>query len=130
MIIKTMFKSILLLLTISVILISCYKPQNLDISVTGQVLDQNNRGVANVTIYIDRGVRESMWPASYNKYDSVLTNLDGKYSYLITEYKGYYKVCCKIPSQYSTLDQFCKEVDQTIIDGKTIPNIINFRLKP
>jgi len=111
-------------------MMSCYKPQNLDIAVNGQVSDQNNKGVANVTIYINRGKSESIWPVSYDKYDSVFTNSAGKYSYLITDYKYRYEVCCKIPSQYSGVDQFCKKVDQSIIDGKTIPNTINFKLTP
>lgn len=111
-------------------LVSCSKTQVLDILVTGQVRDENNKGVGNVTILIDRGTRESMWPATYDKFDSVITNADGRFSYLITEYKYYYKVCCKLPSTYSTSEPFCKEVDRTIIDGKTVPNIINFQLKP
>ena len=125
-----MFKKILFLLTASVLLISCDKPQNRNITVSGQVLDPRHRGVENVTILIDQGVQESMWPASYYKYDSVLTNSEGKYSYLITEFRFYYKVCIKIPPQFSKVDIFCQEVDKSIKDGKTVHNIINFRLGP
>jgi hypothetical protein len=123
-----MCKFALLLVFFSLTLTSCYKPQVLEISVTGYVRDENDRGVANVTILIDRGTRESMWPASYNRFDSVVSNGNGKYSYLITESKAYYQVCCKVPTQYSAVEPYCKEVDRTIIDGKTVPNIINFRL--
>ena len=123
-------KQLLFLLMACITLISCYKPQNRDISVSGRVLDQSNRGVANVTILINRGVRESMWPVGYKKFDSLFTNLEGKYSYLITDYKFYYEVCCKIPAQYSTVDFFCKEVDKTIIDAKPVPNVIDFKLGP
>ena len=124
-----MFKFASFLIFCSITLTSCYKPQVLEISVTGHVRDENDRGVANVTILIDRGTRESMWPASYNRFDSVATNGNGEYSYLITESKGYHQVCCRVPTQYSAVEPYCKEVDKTIIDGKTVPNIINFRLR-
>ena len=125
-----MFKKIALLLIASFSLISCYKPQNLNITVSGQVLDPRHRGVANVTILINQGLRVNMWPVAYEKYDSVLTDSEGRYSYLITEHRYYYEVCCKIPSQYSTVNIFCKEVDKTIIDSKRVPNVINFKLIP
>jgi hypothetical protein len=118
----------LFLVAFSCFTFSCYKPQDRSIPVKGQVLDQNFKGVANVTIYINRGKHESIWPTYYNKYDSVLTNSEGKYSYLITGYSFEYQICCKIPPQYSSVDQFCKEVSSVIIEGKVIPAVINFKL--
>jgi hypothetical protein len=123
-----MLKLISILILSSVTLVSCYKPQILDISIAGRVIDENDKGVPNVTILIDRGTRESMWPVSYNRFDSVITGANGEYSYLITEYNYYYNVCCRVPSQYSTVEPYCKEVERTIIDSKTVPNIISFRL--
>ena len=125
-----MFRKIVSLVIVSFSLISCYKPQNLNITVSGQVMDPRHRGVANVTILINQGIRVNMWPVAYQKYDSVLTDSEGKYSYLITEHRSYYKVCIKIPPQYSTVNIFCKEVDKTIIESKRVPNVINFKLGP
>lgn len=126
-----MVKQLLFLLAAGTALIGCYKPQNRDISVSGQVTDPRHRGVANVTILINRGVNDAnWWPVAHKKYDSVLTNSEGRFSYLITDYRASYEVCCKIPPGFSSVDIFCQKVDQSIKDGRTMKNVINFKLGP
>ena len=126
-----MMKQFFFLLAAGATITSCYKPQNRNISVSGQVTDARHRGVENVTIFINRGVNEgNLWPVAHKKYDSVLTNSEGKYSYLITDYRASYEVCCKIPPGFSTVDTFCQKVDQSIKDGKTMKNVLNFKIGP
>ena len=104
--------------------------QNLDINVIGKVTNQNNIGVGNVTIYIQRGpLNSSYGPTNYNNYETVKTNSDGNYQYLVKNDSYSYKLCCGIPTDYTSVDEFCKFVDHSIINSKTVPNIINFKLE-
>lgn len=127
-----MFKKLWFGFAFSLIFVSCYKDQHLDISVRGEVINQNNTGVANVKIYIMRGESNpnNWWPTNYHKYDSVITNSVGEYYYLIKHDIYRYQVCCTVPPGYSGVDEFCKKVDESIIDGKPVTNIINFKLSP
>ena len=128
-----MFKQ---LLSLSVILIfsltSCQggDDQNLDIYVTGKVTDQNDIGVGDVSIFIQRGGNHSNYgPTSYNNYETIKTNLNGDYRYIVKNDNYSYKLCCGIPPGYTSVDEFCKFVNHNIINSHTIPNIINFQLQ-
>lgn len=128
-----MLKNLLLLfVTINLSLISCQKDdeQNLDITVTGKVTNQSNVGVGDVTIYIQRGALNSNYgPTNYISYETVKTNSSGNYQYLVKNDKHSYKLCCGIPSGYTSVDEFCKFVNHSIVNSKTVPNIINFKLE-
>jgi hypothetical protein len=108
-----MLKNFLLLcLVINLSLTSCQKDderKNLDITVTGRVTNQNDVGVGDVTIYIQRG--------------------DGNYHYIVKNDNHSYKLCCGIPQGYTSVDEFCKFVNHNIINSQTVPNIINFKLE-
>ena len=89
--------------------ISCHKEeeQNLDISVTGRVVNQSNVGVGNVTIYIQRGKPGNYSPTNYVQYQTVTTNASGNYNYLVQDDSYPYQICCDIPAGYSSVDQSC-----------------------
>ena len=127
-----MQKKILILFAIAILSLNCSKndeKQNLDINVTGRVTNQNNIGVADVTIYIQRGALNSNYgPTNYNNYETVKTNSSGNYQYLVKNDSYSYKLCCGIPTGYTNVDEFCKFVDHSIINSHTVPNIINFKL--
>ena len=126
-----MIKKMVLLIVFAALSFSCStngEEQNLDIYVYGIVKDENNVGVGNVTIYIQRGKYGNYGPTSYTAYDSVVTTSDGNYSYIIKEFHYNYRVCCGIPPGYSIEEGNCTDVDDSIIDSKTIPNYIDFQL--
>ena len=129
-----MFKKLFILLLIIITNLnfsSCQndKGQNLDINVNGRVTDENNNGVANVIIFILRGaLNTGVGPTNYYNYTTVTTNSTGNYQYLVKD-DGYdYELCCGIPSGYTSVDEFCRYVNNSIIHGHTIPNFINFKL--
>ncbi|MFV8333681.1 carboxypeptidase-like regulatory domain-containing protein [Flavobacterium sp. GSP14] len=93
-----MIKNLLLLFVIiNLCFTSCQKDeeQNLDITITGKVTNQNNIGVGDVTIYIQRGALNSNYgPTNYNNYETVKTNSNGDYQYLVKNDSYSYKLCC------------------------------------
>ncbi len=129
-----MLKNFLLLcLVINLSLTSCQKDdeqKNLDITVTGRVTNQNDVGVGDVTIYIQRGALNSNYgPTNYISYETVKTNSNGNYHYIVKNDNHSYKLCCGIPQGYTSVDEFCKFVNHNIINSQTVPNIINFKLE-
>ena len=102
--------------------------QNLDINVSGKVTNQNNIGVGNVSIYVNRGNIGNFAATIYDQYETVVTNSAGDYSYLVKNDNYKYKICCGIPSGYSIVGESCIEVDQSIVNSRTVPNNINFKL--
>ncbi len=64
----------------------------------------------------------------YEKYQTVTTNSLGKYSYLIKVDNCKYKICCRRTNIYKIIGISFTEVDNSIIDSKTILNNINFIL--
>ena len=126
-----MIKKVIVILVLALLSLQCSKPmekQNLDISITGKVTNQNNVGIAGVTVYIQRGpVDTNYGPSYYNNYATTTTNSSGNYSYLITSYDYEYEVCCGVPTGYTGVDP-CKQVDKTITNSHTVPNVINFKL--
>jgi hypothetical protein len=125
-------KLLILSIAITWSLTSCQNDddQNLDINVTGKVINQNNIGVGDVTIYIQRGDLNSNYgPTNYNNYETIKTNSNGDYQYLVKNDRYSYKLCCEIPVGYTSVDEFCKFVNHTIINSQTVPNNINFKLE-
>ena len=126
-----MVKKILMLLVIATLSLNCSvndEKQNLDINVTGKVTNQNNVGVANVTIYVQRGKIGIYAATIYEQYETVITNSSGNYSYLVQNDTYNYKICCGVPTGYSIVGESCLEVNQSIVNSHTIPNNINFKL--
>lgn len=126
-------KKILFLLLIAVIsLYSCRgegEKQNLDISVSGKVMNEKGIGVSDVTIYIQRGKIGNYAATVYSNYETIKSDINGNYKYIVKNDTYVYKICCELPSGYVLVTPGCKEVDHSIIDSHTIPNIINFELK-
>lgn len=126
-----MIKKMMLLIVFAALSFSCStsgEEQNLDIYVYGIVKDENNVGVGNATIYIQRGKYGNYGPTNYMEYDSVVTSSDGNYSYVIKEFHYNYRVCCGIPPGYAIVEENCTDVDGSIINSKTVPNYIDFQL--
>ena len=120
-----------MLFVITSLALSCSRngeKQNLDISITGKVINQNNTGIGNVTIYVQRGKTGNYAATSYEQYQTVLTNSSGNYSYLVKNDTYNYKICCGIPTGYSIVGESCIAVNQSIVNSQTIPNNINFKL--
>lgn len=83
-----------------------------------------------VSIFIQRGpLNANYGPTNYSNYEVVKTNSNGTYQYLVKDDRHSYKLCCGIPTGYTTVDEFCKNVNHSITNGQTMPNIINFKLK-
>ena len=127
-----MVKKILMLFLIAILSVKCSKndneKQNLDINVTGKVTNQNNVGILGVNIYIERGKSGNFVGPNYTTYETLTTNADGNYSYLVKNDTYTYKICCGIPSGYTISGDNCKAVDHSIINSQTVPNNINFKL--
>ena len=126
-----MVKKILMLIVIATLNTKCSKndeKQNLDINVTGKVTNQNNVGIENVTIYIQRGKTGNYAATIYEQYQTVITNSTGNYSYSVKNDTYNYKICCGIPTGYSIVGESCTNVNQSIINSQTVPNNINFKL--
>jgi hypothetical protein len=123
-------KILILFIIMSLCFISCQNDdeQNLDISVIGKVTDQNNNGIADVSIYVQRGRTGNYVATVYNQYVTLTTNSSGNYSYLVKDDTYNYKICCDIPSGYTINSESCKAVNHSIISSQTVPNIINFQL--
>lgn len=102
--------------------------QNLDISVSGKVTNQNGTGIPNVKVHAWRGKIGNYAPTIYSDYEFVITDNNGYYSYTVKNDTYQYKICCEIPNGYTSVTPGCKEVDDSIIDSHTIPNVINFTL--
>ena len=124
------YKILFLSVTISCLFTSCYKDKNpnLDIKISGQIMDVNSGGIANVTVYIDKGKSGNFMASTFSRYDSVLTNSEGKYFYLIKQkqFHGSYRVCSDTPPGYSKLEIMCKVVEVEYLKDGMIPNVINF----
>lgn len=124
------YRMLFLSIIIGCLFTSCYKDKNpnFDIKISGQVMDENSDGIAHVTIYIDKGKSGNYMGATYTRYDSVLTNSEGKYSSLIEQesFSYSYQVCCKTPSGYIRLEPICTRVDLEYLKDGMIPNVINF----
>lgn len=126
-----MVKKILMLFIIAILSINCSindEKQNLDINVTGKVTNQNNVGIGNVTIFIQRGKTGNYAATVYEQYQTVITNSSGNYNYVVKNDTYNYKICCGIPAGYSIIGESCSKVNQSIINSQTIPNHINFKL--
>lgn len=126
-----MWKKFLILITIANLnLTACQtdEKQNLEINVNGKVSDQNNSGVGNVTIYILRGKTGNYAATVYNQFQTVNTNDSGNYFYLVKNDTYTYKICCSIPSGFTSIEETCKVFDHSIINSQTVPNNINFKL--
>ena len=127
-----MVKRLFILVTImNLSLTSCKKieVQNLDINLSGKVLDQNGNGVANVTINIDRGKWGNFTGPLFQQYQAVTTDISGNYSYLIKDDGYTYRVCCKAPFGYSFSSESCVDVNHSIVNSRPVPNNINFTLR-
>lgn len=126
-----MMKKILLLFVIATLSLNCSgndEKQNLEINVTGKVTNQNNVGVGNVTIYVQRGKTGNYVATAYTQYETVITNSSGNYSYLVKNDTYNYKICCGVPTGYLIVGESCTEVNQNIVNSHTVPNNINFKL--
>jgi hypothetical protein len=126
-----MVKKILMLFIIATLFLNCIgndEKQNLDINVTGNVTNQNNTGVGNVTIYVQRGKIGYYAATVYEQYATVITNSSGNYSYLVKNDTYKYKICCGVPIGYSIVGKSCIDVNQNIVNSHTVPNNINFKL--
>ena len=112
-------------------LISCStsETQNLDINVSGKVTGQNNEGLEAVTIHIQRGKIGQFAATSFNNYQTTTTDESGNYKYVVKNDTYVYRICCEIPDGYTIVGQSCKEVDHTIQNSQTIPNVINFKFE-
>ena len=95
-------KIFILILLLSFSFISCEKKeeQNLDINVVGRVTNQNDVGIENVTIFIQRGKTGNYSATVFEQYQTITTNSYGIYNYLVKNDGYNYKVCCGIPSGY------------------------------
>lgn len=127
---KNLFILLLFIIT-NLTLSSCQSDdgQNIDITVRGKVTNENNEGVPNATLYIQRGkLNDSYGPTYYSQYTTVTTKSAGNYQYLVKDDKYSYKICCGVPSGYTSVEELCKYVDHTIKNSQTVPNIINFKL--
>ncbi|HRP90221.1 MAG TPA: hypothetical protein PKX92_09285 [Edaphocola sp.] len=127
-----MKKILFLLLIAAISLYSCRREgmkQNLDISVSGKVMNESGTGVSNVTIYIKRGKIGNYAATVYSNYEMIKSDINGNYEYTVKNDTYVYKICCELPSGYVSVTPGCKEVDHSVIDSHTIPNIINFVLK-
>ena len=126
-----MLKKILMLFLIATLSLNCSgndEKQNLDINVTGKITNQNNVGIGNVTIYVQRGKTGNYAATVYAQYETVITNSSGNYSYLIKNDFYNYKICCGVPTGYSIVGESCTKVNHNIINSHTVPNNINFKL--
>jgi hypothetical protein len=124
-----MAKRMFLLFIITILTINCTpnEKQNLDISVNGKVTNQNNVGIPGVSIYVQRGLPGYYVATSYENYETLTTDSSGNYSYTV-KYDNYsYRICCGTPTGYTIVGNWIIEVDQSIINSHTVPNIINFR---
>lgn len=124
-----MVKRIITLLIIAILTINCTpnEKQNLDISVTGKVTNQNNMGIPGVSIYVQRGLPGYYVATSYENYEILTTDSSGNYSYIVKNDNYSYRICCGTPSGYTIVGNWMVDVDQSIINSHTVPNVINFR---
>lgn len=95
---------------------------------TGTVTDQNNIGVAGVTIYIQRGKSGGYVATQYKTYETLTTNSNGSYSYVVKDDNYNYQICCGIPISYTISGANCTAVNHNIINSHTVPNKIDFEL--
>jgi hypothetical protein len=113
---------------------SCKKQtaeQNLDITVTGQVVDQNNNGFQNATILVSRGKGGLFVNPTYEKYDSVKTNVQGMFNYVVKKDEYTYQICCAIPSGYNGVTGNCLKVQLEVSNGVAVnPPALVFKLIP
>ncbi|MBC7555512.1 MAG: hypothetical protein H7195_00960 [Chryseobacterium sp.] len=119
---------ILIFLSVLIYCVSCRneEKQNLDVNVSGNVAKQNGVSISDVKILITRGKTISYFPAIYKAFDSLNTEKNGNYSYIVKDDGYEYKICCGVPQGYSSVSPNCKDVDKSIVNSHTIPNIINF----
>ena len=124
-----MIKRLFSLLLITILTINCTpnEKQNLDVSVTGKVTNQNNVGIAGVSIYVQRGLPGYYVATSYVNYETLTTDSSGNYSYTVKNDNYNYRICCGTPAGYTIVGNWIVEVDQSIINSHTVPNVINFR---
>ncbi len=126
-----MVKKFLILFVTATFFLNCStseEKQNLDINVTGTVTNQNNVGIEGVTIFVQRGKPGGFVATQYNTYDTLTTNSNGSYSYLVKDDNFSYQICCGIPAGYTISGSNCTAVDHSIINSHTIPNKIDFEL--
>jgi hypothetical protein len=125
-----MIKRLFSLLIIAILTLNCTsnEKQNLDISVTGKVTNQNNVGIPGVSIYVQRGLPGYYVATSYENYEILTTDSSGNYSYIVKNDNYSYRICCGTPAGYTIVGEWIVEVNQNIIDSHTVPNVINFRL--
>jgi hypothetical protein len=124
-----MIKRLFSLLIIAILTLNCTsnEKQNLDISVTGKVTNQNNVGIPGVSIYVQRGLPGYYVATSYENYEILTTDSSGNYSYIVKNDNYSYRICCGTPSGYTIVGNWMVDVDQSIINSHTVPNVINFR---
>ena len=124
-----MIKRLFSLLIIAILTLNCTsnEKQNLDISVTGKVTNQNNVGIPGVSIYVKRGLPGYYVATSYENYEILTTDSSGNYSYIVKNDNYSYRICCGTPSGYTIVGNWMVDVDQSIINSHTVPNVINFR---
>ncbi len=92
-----------------------------------KVTDQNNKGIANVTIYVQRGKTGNYAATVYEQYQTITTNTSGNYNYLVKNDTYNYKICCGIPTGYKIVGESCTPVNHSIINSQTVLNNINFK---
>lgn len=126
-----MAKKILWLLTIATLFVNCgtnIEQQNLDIYVTGRVINQNNYGIPGINVYVQRGKWGNYVGPSYENYEILTTNASGNYNYTVKNDTYVYRICCGVPPGYTLIGEGCKDVNHSIFEGHTLPNNINFKL--
>lgn len=126
-----MVKKFLILFVTATFFLNCStsdEKQNLDINVTGKVTNQNNVGVEGVTIFVLRGKSGGFVATQYSTYETLITNSNGNYSYVVKDDNFRYQICCGIPTGYTISGSNCTAVDHSIINSHTIPNKIDFEL--
>jgi hypothetical protein len=116
------------------LLSACKKSDSPTPSVTlgGYVINDSNRRVPNVMLYIDRGVSQGNAVVYSGHEDSVTTTAMGSYRYIVKNgipEGSAYRICCKVPVPYRAADDSCKTVRTTVIDGLAVADSVNFILK-
>lgn len=126
-----MGKKILMLTIISILFLNCSindEKQNLDINVTGKVVNQNDFGMEGVKIYVQRGKVGYYAATNFETYEILTTNASGNYNYIVKNDTYVYRICCGVPTGYIIVGDGIKNVNHNITNGQTIQNVINFKL--
>ena len=121
-------KLLIVIVIINLSLSSCQKNElsKLDLNVFGKVTDQNGNKIPYVTIQILRGKYGNFVGPTYQQYQTLTTDKDGSYKYLIKDDSYTYRICCYPPSGYFMMTESCVSVNQSILNGQRVPNNIDF----